>query len=101
MNEPTPFNKGWYLHKLNGPGLRYEIALYVFTVWLFWVNRPSPCVNYPEISIFRHSLKNMLDDDDDELILRDRRYRDSRCLQPKYVTDVEKSVDGETRPAAL
>jgi hypothetical protein len=31
INEPTPFSKGYYSHKFNGPGLRYEIALNIMT----------------------------------------------------------------------
>ena len=27
INEPSPFNNKWYSHKLNGPGLRYEVGI--------------------------------------------------------------------------
>lgn len=40
INEQTPFNPKWYSHKLNGPGVRYEVGLNIRTgnmVWAFHV----------------------------------------------------------------
>lgn len=27
IEEPKPFSSGWYSHKFNGPGVRYEVGL--------------------------------------------------------------------------
>jgi hypothetical protein len=42
INEPWPFNTQWFSHKLNGPGLRYEIGVSIQTGWIVWANGPFP-----------------------------------------------------------
>lgn len=71
--EPTPFNPGWYSHKFKGPGLRYEVALAISTGDIVHINGPFPCGNYPDITIFRSKLKQMLEDG--EMVEADRGYR--------------------------
>jgi hypothetical protein len=44
IREPSPFNKKWYSHKMNGPGVRYEIAICIQTGVPVWTNGPSTLV---------------------------------------------------------
>ncbi|GKZ00550.1 hypothetical protein MPSEU_001007400 [Mayamaea pseudoterrestris] len=55
-----PFWKGWYSHKFNGPGLRWEVALCIRTGHIVWISGPFPCGEWPDIKIFRQALKGML-----------------------------------------
>lgn len=70
--EPNPFWKGWWSHKFNGPGLRYEIAICIVTGHIVWVNGPFPCGAYSDIGIFRLNLRQMLDEG--EMVIADRGY---------------------------
>jgi len=36
INEQSPFSPRWYTHKLNGPGLRYDIGLNIATGDVVW-----------------------------------------------------------------
>ena len=78
IQEPTPFSTIWYSHKHNGAGVRYEIAVSVFTGRIVWVNGPFPCGSYSDLRIFRRNLKKMLDQN--EKVIADRGYRDSKCV---------------------
>lgn len=37
IREPSPFNPKWYLHKRNGPGLHYDVAICISTGFIVWV----------------------------------------------------------------
>jgi hypothetical protein len=58
--EPKPFSRMWYSHKFNGAGLRYEIGVCIQTGDIVWVNGPFKCGPWPDLSIFRINLKNLL-----------------------------------------
>ena len=60
----TPWSKSWYSHKFNAPGLRYEIGVCIHTGAIVWVHGPFPPGDYPDISIFRHALIFMLDNNE-------------------------------------
>ena len=60
IRNPTLFWKGWYSHKFNGPGLRYEVGLSIQGGDIVWVNGPFPAGAWPDINIFRGWLKNEL-----------------------------------------
>ena len=60
IQNPTPFNRGWYSHKFKSAGLRYEVALCIATGNIVWTNGPFPCGNWPDIKIYRGWLKNLL-----------------------------------------
>lgn len=60
IEEPKPFSKKWFSHKFKGAGLRYEIAVSLQKGHIVWVHGPFPCGSYPDISIFRQSLKHYL-----------------------------------------
>lgn len=38
--EPWPFSKQMYSHKMNGPGIKYELAVCLKTAMIVWVNGP-------------------------------------------------------------
>jgi len=61
IEEPKMFWKGWYSHKHNGPGLRYEVAVSLKRGHLVWLNGPYPCGQWSDVKIFRHCLKSFLD----------------------------------------
>jgi len=52
---------GFYSHKHNGPGLRYEVAICINTGSIVWTCGPFPCGDWPDVSIFRYGLKSVLD----------------------------------------
>lgn len=62
--EQMPFWKGWFSHKHNGPGVRYEVGLCIQTGWIVWINGPFPCGEWPDLRIARESLIYMLDEDE-------------------------------------
>ena len=48
----TPFWTGWWSHKFNGPGLRYEVATCKATGEIVHTNGPFPPANFPDHVIF-------------------------------------------------
>ena len=59
-----PFWKGWYSHKLNGPGARWEVGLSIQSRHIVWIHGPFPCGHWPDLNISRHSMISCLDDDE-------------------------------------
>jgi hypothetical protein len=72
--EPIPFDPKWYSHKINGAGLRYEIAICIQTGEPVWINDPFPCGSWPDLRIARNALVDALDAG--EYYLADGGYRD-------------------------
>ena len=60
IQEPSPFSRDWYGHKFHGPGVRYEIAIFIQTAYIVWVTGPFPCGAYTDITIFRRNLEKRL-----------------------------------------
>ena len=56
IQEPVPFDTGWFSHKFKGPGVRYEVGIAIQTGWIVWVNGPFMCGNWPDLRIARDSL---------------------------------------------
>lgn len=81
IQEPSPWSRHWYSHKLHGAGLRYEIGVSL-QGYIVWANGPFPCGQYPDVKIFREALKARLGD---EMVIADRGYRDDKCLTPNNV----------------
>lgn len=73
--EPTPFDAKWYSHKLNGPGLRYEIGICLRTGDIVWVNGGVPCGEYPDLKLAREGYLNIIDEG--ELTIADDGYQDA------------------------
>lgn len=61
--EPRPFDKGMFSHKMNGPGLKYEVAVCIKTGYIVWTNGPFPA-GTSDTTIFNNALSNELDDDE-------------------------------------
>ena len=59
--EQFPFDRKWYSHKYNGPGVRYEVAISIATGWIVWINGPFPCGAWPDLRIARDSLVGILE----------------------------------------
>jgi hypothetical protein len=53
INEPFPFNSKWYSKKFNGPGLRYEIALALYSDQVVWFSGPHPCGEYSDLKTYQ------------------------------------------------
>jgi hypothetical protein len=60
INEPSPFNRKWFSHKFNGPGVRYEIAVCIQTGDIVWIYGPFACGRWPDMKIFKSKLINKL-----------------------------------------
>ena len=58
--EYVPFNPGRRSHKLNRPGLRYEVAISIATCYIVHVNGPFLCGEWPDLRIARSWLHSRL-----------------------------------------
>ena len=79
--EPTPWSASYYCHKHNGPGLRYEIAISIYSGKFVWAHGPFPCGSHSDLVIFRSGLKKLLQNANEKAIA-DKGYRDSHCIIP-------------------
>lgn len=95
INEPSPFCTGWYSHKLNGPGVRYEIGLSIKKGHIVWVNGPFECGKYPDIAIFKHNM--VTDLIEGEKVVADNGYNHFACITPSSVRDMDKSLHKRIR----
>jgi hypothetical protein len=59
---------------MNGPGVRYEIAICIQTGVPVWTNGPYPCGSWPDLRIARHALVDAFDPG--EYYIADGGYRD-------------------------
>lgn len=75
INEPTPFSTKWWSHKINGPGLRYEVGLCISTGHIVWTNGPYPCGAFPDLKIARDCYIDQVEQG--EMTLADKGYRDA------------------------
>lgn len=73
IQEPRPFDRGWFSFKSNGPGVRYLVAVSVVTGWIVWVDGPYMCGIWPDAKIARERLVHMLDED--ERYIADKGFR--------------------------
>ena len=62
IQEPEPFNRRWYSHKFQGPGVRYEVATCIQTGWIVWINGPFPCGRFPDQVIACRAVNHVLDE---------------------------------------
>lgn len=76
--EKYPFNTKGYSHKLNGPGVRYEICVGIHSSNIVWLPGPFPFGSFPDLRIFRHGLKLLLQNS--ERLIGDDGYPDERCV---------------------
>ena len=71
--EKSPFWKGWFSHKFNGPALRYEVAVCIQSGEIVWFSGPHPAGKWTDLKIFRLALKYILQAG--EMVEADRGYR--------------------------
>lgn len=57
--EPHPFDKKWYSEKLNGPGVKYEVAVCIKTGEITWFKGPFPA-SASDSTIFKEDLATKL-----------------------------------------
>jgi DDE superfamily endonuclease len=63
VNEPWPFDRKWYSHKFNGPGVKYEVGVCIATGFIVWINGPFVC-STNDATIFNGELANLLTEDE-------------------------------------
>lgn len=61
--EPWPFDEKWYSQKMNGPALKYEVAVCIKSGHIVWTNGPHPA-SHNDATIFINTLANLLADDE-------------------------------------
>ena len=71
--EYVPFNPARRSHKLNRPGLRYEVAISIATCFIVHINGPFLCGEWPDLRIARSWLHRKLRGN--EYYLADSGYR--------------------------
>lgn len=79
--EPGPFSPQWYSHKLNGAGLKYEVALNIRTGDIVWVNGGLPCGSYSDLKLAREEFVPSLAVG--EKALADRTYQDHHFINSR------------------
>jgi len=72
-DNPKCYDVRFYSHKFKSAGLRYEVATCINTGEIVWFNGPFPAGRFPDIKIFRLSLKKRLLNG--ELVWADLGYR--------------------------
>ena len=72
INEPSPFDRKWYSHKFKGPGLQYEIGVFIANGHIVCVNGAYSCGLWSDIAIARDCL--LLELLPDERVLADGGY---------------------------
>ena len=56
-----PYWSGWYSHKFNAGGTRWEVGVCLRTGFIVWIHGPFPCGRWPDLNIFRHALLSHLE----------------------------------------
>ena len=77
--EPTPFDPKWWSHKFHGPGLRYEVAVSIYSGDIVWVNGGLPCGQWPDLKLARSAFIGGLEPG--EKALTDQGYRDQNFFE--------------------
>ena len=74
INEPSPFSKKWYSHKLQGPGLTYEIAVAIRSGDIVWAYGGYPAGEYPDDVMACEAFVNVIDRELGEHVIADDKY---------------------------
>ena len=69
--EPYPFNRKWMSHKNKGAGLKYEVAISIYSGDIVWIYGPHRGSKH-DLSIFRENLMNRLEEG--EMVEADKGY---------------------------
>jgi len=54
-----PYDKSWFLHKFQKPGVRYEVGIGIQTGYIVWIHGPFKAC-FTDIKIFRSKMKGKL-----------------------------------------
>ena len=76
INESYPFDKNLYSHKLNGPGIRYDVAICIRTGNIVYWSGGDKAGKYDDLSLARRGICRLINPG--EKILADKGYRDAR-----------------------
>lgn len=88
IKEPIPFSTRWHSHKFNGPGLQYEVVVWINAGDIVLYHGPFPCGSFPDIKIFRLGVKLALGPG--EKVVADQGYKgDTRVCTPDDHNDVD------------
>lgn len=74
IQEPSPFDRKWYSHKINGPGVRYEVGICIRTGRIVWVSGGVPCGDWPDLKLARFGYLAHVRQG--EVTIADKGYRD-------------------------
>ena len=81
IQEPTPFSRGWYSHKFKHAGVRYILAVSLFSGEIMYLEGPFPCGHWSDVRIYRYNLKHHLHIG--EMVVADKGYRgEPTCITP-------------------
>ena len=81
--ENHKFDRSLFSHKFKRAGLRYELAVWVYSSEITRCHGPFSCGNHPDLSIFRLKLKKLLDISNEKTIA-DRWYHDEVSKTSRY-----------------
>ena len=76
INETYPFDKKLYSHKLNGPGIRYDVGICIRTGNIVYWSGGDKAGKYDDLSLARRGICRLLNPG--EKVLADKGYRDAR-----------------------
>ncbi|KAH9146589.1 hypothetical protein AeRB84_009541, partial [Aphanomyces euteiches] len=83
IQEPKPFDKKWWSHKLNRAALRYEVGICIRTGCIVWVHGGKPAGEWPDLKLAQDAY--VLAVQKDEMALADKGYMNRRYfVNPKY-----------------
>lgn len=88
--EPSEFNRKWWSHNLNDPGVRYEIGLCNSTGDIVWAHGGFPCGQWPDIRIARVAFIGRLNPG--EKALADGGYRDEHNFENPNGDERKRSI---------
>ena len=62
INEPFPFEPGYYSHKFHRAGVRYELGVSIQSGDIVWLNGPFPCGRFADQKIAKdEGLEDVMD----------------------------------------
>ncbi|KAI8802024.1 hypothetical protein BJ742DRAFT_912951, partial [Cladochytrium replicatum] len=81
IQERAPFDRKWYSHNFNSPGLRYRVGLSIRPGNIVWVNSGVPCGEWPDINLARFAFVDALHGN--ERALADKVHKDPHVIYPQ------------------
>ena len=85
IQEPKPFDRAWFSHKFNGPGVRYLVAVSVIKGYIVWTDGPYMCGKWPDRKIANEKFLPWLGEN--EKYLADRGFRScQKAITPYQLT---------------